>query len=238
MAGVRALASEESMSRLAAMLLLGTLALSPAAAAAGDTYACKDADGVWVLGNAGRDRCVTKVTRITMRQSRTPGPPPTAAARATTYAEARAIILAPTAYREHIRRAAETYKLPEELLHAVMSVESGYNPVAVSNKGAAGPHAAHARDRQGHVRDATCGARRRTSTGALATCASSPTSTRAISTKTLAAYNAGPEAVRRAGGVPSYQETREYIRKVLGVYEQLKQPERQRGDEWQQRRDG
>jgi soluble lytic murein transglycosylase-like protein len=40
--------------------------------------------------------------------------------------------------------------------------------------------------------------------------------------KTLAAYNAGPEAVKRAGGVPSYPETQEYVRKVLGIYEQLK----------------
>jgi soluble lytic murein transglycosylase-like protein len=41
-------------------------------------------------------------------------------------------------------------------------------------------------------------------------------------TKTLAAYNAGPEAVRRAGGLPSIQETREYVRKVLAIYEKLK----------------
>ena len=37
--------------------------------------------------------------------------------------------------------------------------------------------------------------------------------------KTLAAYNAGPEAVRRAGGaVPNIPETREYVRRVLALY--------------------
>ena len=41
------------MSRAAAMLLLGTLALAPAAAGAGETFACKDAEGTWVLGNVG-----------------------------------------------------------------------------------------------------------------------------------------------------------------------------------------
>ena len=41
--------------------------------------------------------------------------------------------------------------------------------------------------------------------------------------KTLAAYNAGPEAVRRAGGeVPNIPETREYVRKVVALYEAYK----------------
>jgi soluble lytic murein transglycosylase-like protein len=35
-------------------------------------------------------------------------------------------------------------------------------------------------------------------------------------TKALAAYNAGPGAVEKFGGVPPYEETQNYVRRVLG----------------------
>ncbi len=39
-------------------------------------------------------------------------------------------------------------------------------------------------------------------------------------TNTVAAYNAGPAAVRKYGGVPPYQETRLYVRRVMHLYRQ------------------
>ena len=38
---------------------------------------------------------------------------------------------------------------------------------------------------------------------------------------TLAAYNAGSGAVRRAGGVPPFRETQNYVRKVITAYQRL-----------------
>jgi soluble lytic murein transglycosylase-like protein len=38
----------------------------------------------------------------------------------------------------------------------------------------------------------------------------------------LAAYNAGPDAVRQYGGIPPYVETRAYVARVLAEFERLK----------------
>lgn len=38
----------------------------------------------------------------------------------------------------------------------------------------------------------------------------------------LAAYNAGPNAVKKYGGIPPYQETQNYVKNVLGRYERMK----------------
>jgi len=37
----------------------------------------------------------------------------------------------------------------------------------------------------------------------------------------LAAYNAGPEAVRNYGGVPPYHETQSHIVKVMAAYDRI-----------------
>jgi soluble lytic murein transglycosylase-like protein len=204
------------MSRAAAMLLLGTLALVPSTSGAGETFSCKDAEGTLVIGNVDQHRCVGRVTRATggsAQGRRAPG--------GTSGAAVKAILLAPTAYTEHVRSAAQRYSLSEELLHAVMAVESGFRPTAVSEKGAIGlmqlmPGTArdmYVRDVWSPEENIEGGARylrilANRYDGDLV--------------KTLAAYNAGPEAVDRAGGIPRFPETQEYVRKVLDIYQQLK----------------
>lgn len=116
-------------------------------------------------------------------------------------------------FLDHARGAARRHGIPEDLFLRLVQQESGWNPRAVSHKGATGlaqlmpataqrlgvdihdPHqnldggARYLRmmyDRFGNWRHA------------------------------LAAYNAGPEAVERHGGIPPYRETQGYVRAILG----------------------
>jgi len=112
-------------------------------------------------------------------------------------------------------RAARRYGLPPALVAAVVEVESGGNRYAVSSRGALGLMQA-TRDKFARGQDPfdpetnlDVGSRYlkqqlQTFHGDL--------------TLALAAYNAGPAAVERYGGIPPYPETRAYVRKVLRLY--------------------
>ncbi len=119
-------------------------------------------------------------------------------------------------YREQIQRAAEAAGIHPWLLVAVVRAESNFNPLAVSRAGAAGLAQlmpATAADRG--VRDVFEPADNlrggaeylRRLLGRFGSL-----------TLALAAYNAGPAAVERHGGVPPYRETRQYVRKVTLWY--------------------
>lgn len=125
---------------------------------------------------------------------------------------------------ELISRYAGLFRMEEALVNAVIKVESDYDPRAVSRKGALGlmqlmPQTARElkvndplnpeENIRGGVRYLRMMLDRFGGSMDLA----------------LAAYNAGPTAVSRYGGIPPYEETRNYVERVkkyLRYYRQSK----------------
>lgn len=112
---------------------------------------------------------------------------------------------------------ARAQSLDPKLVKAVIQVESGYNASALSNKGAIGlmqlmPGTARLLD----VLDPY---------DPIQNLRGGVTYLRNLLDRfsgqvefALAAYNAGPGAVQKHGGIPPYPETREYVRRVLSLY--------------------
>jgi soluble lytic murein transglycosylase-like protein len=196
---------------LATATLLGFLAL-PAAAAADEVYSFVDADGVIHVTNVPQD---ARFKRIRMR-SEAPGGLHRISLRGRS---APPLARRASQFDDHIRAAAEKYGLAPPLLKAVMAVESNFDPTAVSYKGATGlmqlmPATArdlYVADIRDPVQNIEGGARYLRQLQDLFG---------NDLEKVLAAYNAGPEAVRRSGGVvPPFPETQAYVRKVMALYE-------------------
>lgn len=120
-------------------------------------------------------------------------------------------------YDRIVVEASHLYQLPAAFLRAVVKVESGFNPQVVSEDGAIGlmqlmPRTAAAMGVQNPFdpRQNIFGGARYL---------------RVLANKfngdlvlTIAAYNAGEGAVVRYRGVPPYEETRRYVRRVLEHY--------------------
>jgi soluble lytic murein transglycosylase-like protein len=119
----------------------------------------------------------------------------------------------PGEWLEPAKAAARKHGVPEDLFLRLVRQESGWNPQALSHKGAIGlaqlmPDTARYLRVDPHDprQNLEGGARylieqyRRFGSWRLA----------------LAAYNAGPEAVARHGDVPPYRETQGYVVAILG----------------------
>lgn len=120
-----------------------------------------------------------------------------------------------SAYDDLIRRAAREHKVDFALVKAIMHVESAFNPYAKSHKNAHGlmqliPQTAQrygvdTRDIYDPYHNIQAGVRY----------------LKFLSTQfrdiryVIAAYNAGENAVHTYGGIPPYQETANYVTKVL-----------------------
>jgi soluble lytic murein transglycosylase-like protein len=116
-----------------------------------------------------------------------------------------------------VREAAKRHQLDPALVKAVIDTESGWNPRAVSNKGAVGlmqliPGTAH-RFGVGNLLDPAQNVE-----GGATYLKTLLDRYNGDLTKSLAAYNAGERAVDRSGGVPAFAETQSYVRKVTDAY--------------------
>jgi soluble lytic murein transglycosylase-like protein len=118
-----------------------------------------------------------------------------------------------------IAQAADRRQLSARLIEAVAWQESRLNPKAVSSKGALGVMQLRPQTAAGLGVDASD--LRSNIDGGAAYLAQLLQDFDGDLVLTLAAYNAGPEAVRRWGGVPPYPETRAYVAAVLDRLAQM-----------------
>ncbi|PYQ29635.1 MAG: lytic transglycosylase [Acidobacteria bacterium] len=120
-------------------------------------------------------------------------------------------------YDAIIERYAKKYRVDPVLVRAVIQVESDFNPLCVSHKGARGlmqliPETArrygvtelHDPDQNIH--------------GGIRYLADLLDMFNDDLSRALAAYNAGEGAVQKHGGIPPYDETTEYVHRALTVY--------------------
>jgi len=128
-------------------------------------------------------------------------------------------------YAEVILSAAEQFSVDPHLVRAVIKAESGFNPGALSGKGAMGlmqlmPDTAREMgvsnpfDPEENIR------------GGVMYLSQLLNSLRGDVPLALAAYNAGPQRVTSCNGIPPFRETRNYIEKVLNYYQLFKNNDR------------
>jgi soluble lytic murein transglycosylase-like protein len=186
-----------------AFIVVASLAAAPVAEA--QIYTWRDASGTLFLSDRSPGEAAADLRTFSV-------PNATAAVRVTKAASGSYR----DTYDELIVQHARAQGIRPDLVRAVVQVESGYNPGAISPKGAMGlmqlmPATASSLgvrkpfDPAESIRGGTIYLRRLldryNNNEELA----------------LAAYNAGPEAVGKYGNqVPPYQETRDYVRKVKG----------------------
>jgi len=175
------------------------LTAASAAGAQGAIYAFVDANGIAHFTNAPRD---SRFVRLAWTAQSVRPDERTAPIR--------------WEYDGLIGLTARAHRVPPALVKAVIAAESSFDPGAVSRKGAQGlmqlmPETARSLGVSDPLRadeNVDGGVRYlrdmmdRYGTLSLA----------------LAAYNAGPQAVDRHGGVPPYRETRDYVKRVLTYY--------------------
>jgi soluble lytic murein transglycosylase-like protein len=198
------------------LALLTALLLMPLGASASEgIYRYVEKDGTIIYTNVpppGSKRA--KRLKGTFTQAQAPSAP------------VRGRASAPADLEPHIVTAAKRYKIPASLVRAIMHAESNFDANAVSPKGACGlmqlmpPTATEM-----YVKDIFD--EKENIEGGVRYLRVLANEFNGDMVKMIAAYNAGPDAVRKYGGsIPPYEETQGYVRKVLQLYYHYKERER------------
>ena len=121
------------------------------------------------------------------------------------------------AFNEEITSAAEVFSVDASLIRAIIHAESAYQPEALSPKGA-----------QGLMQLMPATEKELQVSNVFDPLSNIEGGTRYLSRLlqefddnvdlAAAAYNAGPGAVHKYGGVPPYKETKEYVRRINILY--------------------
>lgn len=116
-----------------------------------------------------------------------------------------------------IRQAATLYQIPEALIRAVIKVESDFDPRVISRANARGLMQMIPETAERMMVNDVFDPRQNIFGGTryLRVLANTFNGNLEL---TIAAYNAGENAVIRHGGIPPYEETQQYVVKVLAYY--------------------
>lgn len=125
-------------------------------------------------------------------------------------------------FQSYIHAASGRFGVDPALVEAVIQVESGFNPHAISTKGATGlmqlmlatASEYRVKDRHNPRQNINAG---------VAHLRKLMDKFNGDISLAIAAYNAGASAVEKYGGIPPYPETRRYVSKVMGFHSQYRQ---------------
>lgn len=188
--------------RLVSSFLLIITLLSPALSIA-DIYKYEDSDGVLHFTDAPSDRRFKIFMRDIQKDNRL----------RTNFGFGR-IPRNPAEFDHIINSCATEFGVDRSLVKAVIHAESGYNPNAVSSKGAAGLMQLMPGTAQ-ELKVADSFNPSDNIRGGVRYLRFLLDTFKGNVTLALAAYNAGLSKVAKHGGVPPYEETRNYVSKVL-----------------------